>query len=657
MNVSDVLAPGGLVGRKLPGYEHRPQQLQMAELVARALADKEHLIVESGTGVGKSFAYLVPAIGLAAEQDLKRVVISTHTIALQEQLMEKDIPFLKKVLPVEFKAVLVKGRGNYLCLRRLTSASCRQDRLFGSERQLKNLWRLEDWAVRTQDGTIRTLPFSILPGVWQKVCADRHSCQGRSCEQFGKCFYQASRRKMMGAQILVVNHALFFADLLLREGPGRVLPSYDAVILDEAHQVEDVASDHLGGRMSSGQVEYLLNILYNPHNRKGLLEGIAHGRRVREAAEAARWANEQFFADLGRWQQLYGRSNGRLSEPNVVQNPLSPALGDLANHLRDLSLKLQEEQLELAGYAGQAEELASQLQLLMDQSMDGAVYWLEPDSGRAGRNGRPRWKLACAPVDVGPDLKRMLWEKVDSVVLTSATLSSGAMGAESEDFDFLRTRLGLRNVQGARLGSPFNFAEQVKVYIEAGLGNPNERELFLPRACEAIKKYVKMSRGRAFVLFTSWQMLDKAAEELSKFFENEGLTLLIQKKGLSRTRLLNKFRKDTASVLFATASFWQGVDVKGEALSNVIITKLPFAVPDEPLIEARIERIRSRGGNPFMEFQLPEAILRFKQGFGRLIRSREDRGIVVILDSRVVSTRYGKRFLEALPNCEVIVQK
>ena len=223
MNAVDVLGPGGLVQRELPGYEHRPQQLEMAELVGRALADKEHLIVEAGTGVGKSFAYLAPAIGLATGESDKRVVISTHTIALQEQLIEKDIPFLKKILPVEFKAVLVKGRSNYLCLRRLESASRRQDRLFGTERELKNLWRLEGWASETRDGSKRSLPFSVVPAVWQKICADRHSCQGRSCEQYGKCFYQGSRRKMMGAQILVVNHALFFSDLVLRA--GRLLPA------------------------------------------------------------------------------------------------------------------------------------------------------------------------------------------------------------------------------------------------------------------------------------------------------------------------------------------------------------------------------------------------------------------------------------------------
>ncbi|MCK4851259.1 MAG: helicase, partial [Phycisphaerae bacterium] len=442
-------------------------------------------------------------------------------------------------------------------------------------------------------------------------------------------------------------------------GSAKLLPSYDAVVLDEAHRLEEVASDHLGGRLSMGQVEYLLNSLYSQRAGRGLLTSLEDaGESARQAVLSAARANEKFFADIGQWQRNYGRSNGRLTEPDVVDNPLSPALQDLAGRLRELSLKLQENQLELAAYASQAEELASQLRVLLDQTIDSAVYWLEPELGHHGRSGRIRWRIICAPVHVGPDLQRMLWSKADSVVLTGATLAgrplrvsgnSGPARDSQGDFEFLRSRLGLQQTKRSRLGSPFDFARQVKVYIEAGLPNPNNQQEFLPGACQAIKKYIRMSGGRAFILFTSWQLLDKTADELAQFFDEEGVTLLIQKQGASRTRLLNTFRKDTQSVLFGTASFWQGVDVKGPALSNVIITKLPFAVPDEPLIQARLEQIRSEGGNPFVDYQLPEAVLRFKQGFGRLIRSSRDRGIVVILDGRVLSRWYGKRFLQALP--------
>ena len=341
MNVVETLGPGGLIAQKLPAYEHRPEQLEMAQLVSQAFDRKEHLIVEAGTGVGKSFAYLVAAIELVSGRTDKRVVVSTHTIALQEQLIEKDIPFLKKVLPVDFKAVLVKGRTNYLCLRRLTAVSRRQDTVFGSERELKNLWRIEAWAIKTRDGSKRSLDFAVLPRVWQRVCSDRHSCHGRSCEQFGKCFYQASRRKMQAAQILVVNHALFFADLALRTGSAKVLPDYDGVVLDEAHRVEEVASDHLGGRLSMGQVEYLLNSLFSQRTGRGILTGLAEaGESDRQAVLSSGRANEKFFADLGQWQRNYGRNNGRLSEADVVGNPLSPALQDLAGRLRELSLKL-----------------------------------------------------------------------------------------------------------------------------------------------------------------------------------------------------------------------------------------------------------------------------------------------------------------------------
>lgn len=667
MNIAKTLGPGGLIAQELPAYEHRPQQLQMAKLVSQAFDRKEHLIVEAGTGVGKSFAYLAAAIELIASQTDKRVLISTHTIALQEQLIEKDIPFLKKVLPVDFKAVLVKGRNNYLCLRRLTSLSRRQDMVLGSDRELKNLWRIEDWAMKTPDGSKRSLDFTVLPRVWQRVCADRHSCHGRSCKQFGKCFYQASRRKMQAAQILVANHALFFADLVLRSGSAKILPNYDAVVLDEAHRLEEVASDHLGGRLSMGQVEYLLNTLSNQRTGKGILTFLPKAAEsARQAVLLASRENEKFFADLAQWQQSHGRRNGRITEPDIVANQLSPALADLAGRLRDLSLKLEENQLELAAYATQAGELADQLRVLLKQTIESAVYWLEPESSHRDRSGRLRWRIVCAPVHVGPDLQRMLWSKTDSVVLTSATLASGptrpSHNSEPEtdatgNFDFFLSRLGIEKAKRARLGSPFDFARQVKIYIETSLGNPNNQQEFLPLACRAIKKYIRMSQGRAFVLFTSWKLLDKAVEELTPFFDKEGIRLLTQTQGDSRTKLLNTFRKDTESVLFGTASFWQGVDVKGPSLSNVIITKLPFAVPDEPLIQARLEQIRSQGGNPFMDYQLPEAVLRFKQGFGRLIRSKDDHGIVVILDGRVVSKWYGKRFLQALPKCQTMIEE
>ena len=663
MDPSTILAPDGLISTKLPGYEHRPQQLRMAELVHRAFADKKHLIVEAGTGVGKSFAYLVPAIQMVTGQSDKRIVISTHTIALQEQLIEKDVPFLKKVFPSDFKAVLVKGRSNYLCLRRLAYASSWQDRLFGSESELKNLWRIEDWAAKTNDGSTRTIRFRVLPRVWQRVCSDRNSCRGRNCELFNKCFYQASRRQMRAADILVVNHALFFADLVLREKQANVLPDYDAVVLDEAHRVEEVVGNHLGCHISPGQVEYLLNILYNPQTQKGFLASSDDARSARQAAVTARSANQRFFAALLDWQRTYGRSNGRLTEPIPLEDSLSPALSQLATSLRELSLKSEQDQLELAGFAGQAQELTEQLQTLMAQKTESAVYWIELPPTAHSRPGSQKCRLACAPINVSDDLQRLLWGRTDSVVLTSATLSTGASEASddsqpqdssSDNFEFLRSRLGLAQAVRARLGSPFDFARQVTVHVESGTGRPNDPE-FLARCCQAIKKYILMSRGRAFVLFTSWQMLTGAAQELAEFFDQQGITLLIQKQGTSRTRLLNTFRKDTDSVLFGTMSFWQGVDVKGPALSNVIITKLPFAVPDEPLTQARLEQIRLQGGNPFFDYQLPEAILRFKQGFGRLIRSRDDHGIVAVLDSRLVTQRYGSRFLKALPSCPVTV--
>jgi len=648
MGIADILGPDGRIARRLASYETRPQQLAMGEAVAAAFDAGSHLIVEAGTGVGKSFAYLIPAI----ERVLKnggRVVVSTHTIALQEQLIHKDIPFLHTVLGDKFSAVLVKGRSNYLGLRRLARASGRQDLLFDSTAELAELHRVEKWAYKTTDGSLSDLPRQPSPKVWERARSDADDCLGRKCPHFDKCFYQRARRKAQEAQILIVNHAILFSDLAVRAQGASILPDYEYLVLDEAHTIEGVAGDHLGLNIADTQVRYLLNTLHHERSGRGVLQGGA-GHKVVPAVAHAHRTLDKYFGELGEWAASLRDWSGRLREPPPVEQRLAADLLEIQSGLRAArgDTKDEEERSELAGLSERCTALASSIDNWHQQKTPGWVYWME-----TGESRRQRMTLAARPVDVGPMLKEALFDKMKSVVLTSATLNTST----EAPFGYIRGRLNLaESVQGLALGSPFNYREQLTVYVEADLPDPTSGEAFAEAACEAIKKYVKQTAGRAFVLFTSYDMLRRFAERLEGFFEAEEMPLLVHGSGMPRSKMLEAFRTTPRSVLFGTDTFWMGVDVPGDALSNVIIVKLPFAVPNHPVVEARMERIREQGGNPFMDFQLPEAVLKFKQGVGRLIRTKTDTGIVVVLDPRVCTKRYGKRFLEALPECRVLVQ-
>jgi len=626
MTVGEILGSEGLVAQAMgASYEHRPQQVLMGEAVWKALGSRTHLIVEAGTGVGKSLAYLAPLVLWAREENC-RVVVATYTKALQQQIVRKDIPFLRTVLG-DFRVALCVGGENYLCLRRFDQL--RTGDLY-EQGDIEPLNRLFAWSVETRTGLRSELPFEPPPGLWAKLCREADLCFNRDCSSYRDCFYQKAKIAEQQAQLLVANHHLFFADLATG---GNVLPQHSAVVFDEAHQIEDVATDYLGIEISNYSVRYLLDNLLSARTRKGFLTRVRvqdhEAQQARNLVDDLRLTAENFFLNLQ--DALRTEPVIRVRRPGIVPDILSGPLAELKDALLGLTVETHEEELEVKAFAGRAGGLAAAIRHNLDQGRDGFVYWAE-------REGK-RTRLVASPIDVADLLREHLFGKLDTAVLTSATLSAGG------SFSYIKGRLGLDAPAELLLDSPFDYENQALLYIAPGLAD-QQAGGYQERFDEELMAVLAVTGGRTLVLFTSYGQLRRSAETLRKSMQ--GLGFLCQ-GDMPAYRLVEQFKEQPRAVLMGTASFWQGIDIPGDALQCVVIAKLPFAVPDEPLIEARMELLK----NPFYEYQVPQATLLFRQGFGRLIRTRTDRGAVAVLDSRIMTKNYGKSFLKSLPKCRI----
>jgi ATP-dependent DNA helicase DinG len=621
-DMAEVFGPGGLLEKCMRGsYEHRRAQLEMAELVQQAFESRRHAIIEAGTGTGKTLAYLLPAIACG-----RRVVISTATKSLQEQLFQKDIPFLQKHFAPELKVAVMKGRANFLCKQKLHQMAD-QPLLKGME-ELDAFRQIREWAKVTATGDRAELNFLADDSeLWMKLDARRDTCTGQKCPEFSQCFLTAMRQRAQEADLIIVNHHLFFADLALKQDDfGSILPEHSAVVFDEAHEMEDVASEYFGRQISNFRFEELARDV--DHTLRLLrIASAALLRRTQRIRERARAFFELFPGREGRFAFARGEREAFLEQNREAYEALAEALKAAETAISALPQKPE----EIVRVARRSFELRQELAFLFESNERNFVYWYE-------RRNKGVF-LAATPIDVSQILRERLFEAFETVILTSATLTVGGR------FEYIRQRLGLDHVLERALPQEFDYASQALLYLPGAL--PDVRDAAFPaKAAEEIVQLLKTTEGRTFCLFTSYAQMNELYERVKT---RVSYPMLLQGTA-PRSILLERFRTTPQAVLFATSSFWQGVDVPGEQLSCVIVDRLPFAVPSDPVVAARVNALKEEGRDAFSEYQVPQAVLALKQGFGRLIRAKTDRGILALLDNRIERMRYGKIFLESLPS-------